>query len=35
MTRRGAAVGDAKKGVAGDGRKIICEDMKGWRWETY
>jgi hypothetical protein len=24
-----------KKGVAGDGKKIICEDKKGWRWETY
>jgi hypothetical protein len=31
----GAAARDVRKGVAGDGRKIICEDMKGWRWETY
>jgi hypothetical protein len=29
MTRRGAVARDAKKGVAGDRRKIICEDMKG------
>jgi hypothetical protein len=33
MTRRLPA--DVKKGVAGDGRKIICEDMKGWRWEIH
>jgi hypothetical protein len=22
-------------GVAGDGKKIICEDNNGWRWEPY
>jgi hypothetical protein len=22
-------------GVAGDGKKIICEDNDGWRWEPY
>jgi hypothetical protein len=31
----GPAAGDTKKSVAGHGRKIICEDVKGWRWETY
>jgi putative intracellular protease/amidase len=30
-----AAVLSAAPGVAGDGRKIICEDKQGWRWDTY
>src|SRR5712664_3474702 len=25
----------ASTGVGGDGKKIICEDKKDWRWETY
>jgi hypothetical protein len=24
-----------KKGIAGDGDRIVCEDNDGWRWEPY
>ena len=25
--------GVGASGVAGDGKKIVCEDNNGWRWE--